>query len=96
MTKLSWERDPALPSIKYVNENEQTNISMMVKDIIENLPVTHFRDYVEFEDVVHKVLENLWPRYTEYFQPITLPPFLRHIRNRVRENAEITFATGPN
>ncbi len=96
MIKPGWERDPALPSIQYVNESGQTNISMMVKDIIENLPVTYFRDYVEFEDVVHKVLESIWPRYTEYFQPTTLPLFLRHIRNRVRENVEITLATGSN
>lgn len=44
--------------------NDQVAISYLVRDVISRLPVVQFRDYVEYQSVIRKLINRLWPGWT--------------------------------
>ena len=89
-----WVRDPALPAVKYQSANGQINVTLLVNHIVSRLPTTNFRDYVEYDDVVGKLMEEVWPKWMKYFPSIMLFEVSRVVRNTLRKETEITFDSG--
>jgi hypothetical protein len=83
-----WKPDPDLPKVKYRVE-ERLNLTSLVQDITEKLPVNRFRDRVEFDDVVIRILEQVWPKWEDYFSPLVRNPFRKIVLRTVFESAGI-------
>ncbi len=85
-----WERNPALPTVKY-EDGDNINTSALTDDIVARLKQRKFTDYGEYEDAVGKVLEELWPNWMKYFPPLDIFPFQRAVRNAIRQKVDIDY-----
>ena len=86
-----WTSDDSLPKMKYY-VNERLNMTALAQDISEKLPVKTFKDRVEFDEVVGKILSQVWPRLDKYFSPLVIKPFIRDVHKAVFKHAKIELA----
>lgn len=87
-TAERWKRDSNLPDVKY-NVDGRLHLTDLARDITEKLPVTKFKDRVEFEDVAGKIFSQVWPKWEEYFGPFVRKPFGRDVLRSVFRHAKI-------
>jgi len=85
-----WRLNPSLPIVKYQQEG-RIKITDIVADIIQQLPVKSFSDHVVYYNVTKQLLEQVWPRWEEYFHPSTQQAFLHLVQRRIKRDGAIIF-----
>lgn len=88
LTIGNWTLDVNLPKMRYYVD-ERLNMTALAQDISEKLPVKTFKDRVEFDEVVGKILSQVWPKLDGYFSPLVIKSLTRDIHKAVFKYAKI-------